>query len=181
VFNLPLRNEPVQLFEFENHFGVRLKDRHPIEIVHIDKSSVIVHGGVDLQIVGEAHLIVLSSVSRRRMHTARSGFEGDVAALNDQGLAIVDRMPAMCALQRLRADWPQDLVIGNPESLHASLRKSGGHDVDLVSAHIDGFILKVWMKGHCQVGRNGPRGRCPDNQGNLFPRQERIGVAHISQ
>ena len=72
--------------------------------------AVVVHRGVDIQAVLQAELVVLLAVSGGGVDTAGTGFQGHVLAQEDDGIPVVEGVPAVLLLQERRLEGGDDLA-----------------------------------------------------------------------
>ena len=70
------------------------------------------------------------------MHAAGAGIERDMAAQDNQGIAIVERVGAALSFQTLGVDLGQDPVVADSKSVHASRYEVTGKDQDIIVAHM---------------------------------------------
>ncbi len=113
------------------------------------------------------------------VHATCSRFQGDMVAQDDQRIPFIERMPAALVFQVPGFEIGQDTVIGDAEDRHAGLHQVPSQDQDLPVTGFDGRIVEIRMKGHGQVGRQGPGSGSPDHHGNLPPGQLRGNIRRI--
>ncbi len=125
----------------------------------------------------QADLVVVLAVARSGVNAAGTGFEGDVLAEEDDGVAIVEGVLAPLVVKDIGLEG------GDYRAFHAgcflkALLQPVSHDEDLGS-RFQCHIIELGMKRYCKVGRNGPGGGGPDDERHVFSRQRRNGGGHI--
>ena len=121
----------------------------------------------------------------RRVHAAGTGFEGDVIAEHQQGIARVKRMPAVFPFKQLGREGRQNRKFIDAEGFKDFFVKALGHDQHFAAA-IHRNIGECGVETDAEVGRDGPGSGGPDHEKELFTgqggkfRRQIVGISRIT-
>ena len=131
----------------------------------------VVHGCQDVQAVTQTDLEVLLAVAGRGMNATRSLLQGHVISEDDDGIALVKGVAAAKALPSAARQASHHLVGCESKLFHDRLDEVLGHHETAAVGHLDRCVGIGRVEGHGEVRRDGPRGRGPDQDRGLVPRE----------
>ena len=136
------------------------------ELHRVDEVAARVERGVDLQAVAHARVVVVRTVTRRRVHRARARLERHVVAQHAQRVARVQRVAEHQPVHHLPLEGGERGPEGAAGLLGHALGQVRGDDHG-GAAHVVQPVLEIRVERDGQVRRDGP-GRCrPDQDGDL--------------
>ena len=161
--DLALGQQIAGFLQFFNHCRIGFKHVKPGKILHgREKTPFVVQRRIGLQTIFQANFIVLAAMSRRGMHTARAGFQGDMIAENDERGTVIERMARFKTLQGRARALAYNRVPAPAECCGALFQKVAGQYI-LLAALLHQRIDKLGMHGHGQVVRQSPGCGGPDH------------------
>ena len=152
--------------EFFNNLGVGLRDRKPGEKFHGgQKAARVVQGGINVQAVLEAHLVVFAPVARRGVHTAGARVQGDMQAQGQGRGAVIEGVAGRQTF-KLRARGPAQNFGRAPAEQGGAGRKALLGQQVLRACGLHQHIGKLRMQANGHIVRQGPgRGGPDDHRG----------------
>jgi len=175
VLDVPHAQQGPHFPELVIHGAVGVEDELAREKLHVlRKIAVLVDGGVVVEAVLHADLVVLGTVARGDVDHARAGVEGHEGRQDEDTLAIDEGVLRLEAFHDLAGELVDDLVFLQLEGVHAIVHEVLRHDEDLARLlHLHGGVEEFLVEGDGQVGRDRPGGRRPDDGEDLLALQFR--------
>lgn len=142
------------------------------------ENAIIIQWRKDWQLVALPDHIVIDTMARRGMNAASTGIEGDVSAIDDEGLSVEEWMLANDVFQILAAEFLLNGVIGwQANGFDNSLHQFLGENV-AVTVKIDELVGKFRIQADGFVGWQGPRGGRPNDKVGVLFVELALGVGH---
>ena len=130
------------------------------------KATLGIHRGVDLKAVLKPGLVVLLPVARGDVDTTSTGLKGHVVGQDDQGLAGEEGVAGVFALKGLGLHPADDGRHLLKAKLCGKCRKPSLGKQEVFPFKGDHHVVEFRVQGHGQVGRKGPGGGGPDDEGD---------------
>ncbi len=162
VLDIRLSHEAPHFAEFAVDRLVGIEHELPRKIRYFfGEAAVVINRGIDLEAIFERHLIVFAAMPRGGVDAAGTGFEGHMAAQDQNTLTLQEGMVTGKAAQVGGPELPQHLVLVDPKEGHAAFHQAFRQNPDFTGRG-DRHVIEIRMQGDGQVGRNGPGGGGPD-------------------
>ena len=162
------RKESACFIQMDGNFLVSFIGRKTCKLTcFLGQNAVAVNGTDDGNFgIVAADVVVVNTVSGSGMDAARTAFERNMVADNQQRLTVEEGMLCFHILQLAALNGADNLIIGFAGFLHCGLVKLGRHDVKLLTAFDDGILIARTDADRNIRGKR-PCGGCPDHEGNL--------------
>jgi hypothetical protein len=171
--------EPATFVQRLLDVGVRIEDLLSGEQLHVlQKLPAWADRRVDVEPVLHARQVVIRAMARSRVNGTSTLVERDVVGEHSHRIALIQRMPEAEPFEALTFHPRQRFV---ERTLDVLTNRSGQPFCDDDDDAIDvvGRVIKLRMECDCEVRRNGPRRRRPDQCGYLSPCERRDALRQI--